>query len=61
MTVKVGKNEERAADDAHRTANLRRTARAEAERTREEVHAHVQIAAFEAEEADERAEAPIIE
>ena len=56
MAVKVGKNEEQAADDAHRTADLRRAAQAEAERTRQE--GRCQIAAFEAEEADERSETP---
>ena len=56
MAVKVGKNEERAADDAHRIASLRRAAGAEAERTQQDIRR--QVAAFEVEEAEERSEAP---
>lgn len=49
MPVKVAKNEERAADDAHRIADQRRRDRAgraqqDAERAHQEVHGHVESA-----------------
>jgi hypothetical protein len=64
MAVKQAKNAERAADDAHRVADLRRQARAEAaelahedaQRTHRQMHEHVQRAERLATEAHARDE-----